>query len=329
MPTLFVRLPNHLGDACMCLPALDLLARSGQALVVVGRPWAPALLEGYDWVVLSLRGGWRERVALLRAARRRHPGDRAILFTNSFSSALEYRLAGLRGSGYATDGRRWLLARALDVPAAWRRRQMHTVEYYLALARLASADIDGDRGAAKSATGQDAPQLALRLAPAARSRAQDLLLGAGVDGRYTVLCPGVVGVHHGRAKAWSEFPRLCSRLLEAGIRVVAVPGPGERATVEAAAPGATILPETDVGAFAALLAAAQLVVANDSGPSHVAAAVGAPLIAVFGVTDPVRTRPWSPRADLVGGASGWPDFESVWQRVCERLQLAAVPAALA
>jgi heptosyltransferase-2 len=154
-----------------------------------------------------------------------------------------------------------------------------------------------------------------------------LLAGEGIGGPYTVLCPGVVGVHHGRPKAWDGFPRLCRSLLAAGIRVVAVPGPGERATVEVALPGGRLLNETDVGTFAALLAGAQLVVANDSGPSHVAAAVGAPLVAVFGVTDPARTRPWTHDADLVGGPNGWPDFESVWQRVCERLQLGDAPPA--
>jgi heptosyltransferase-2 len=51
----------------------------------------------------------------------------------------------------------------------------------------------------------------------------------------------------------------------------------------------------------------------------VAAAVDAPLVSVFGVTDPTKTRPWGPRARLVGSAQGWPSYDAV---------VAAVDAAL-
>jgi heptosyltransferase-2 len=309
MPILFVRLPNHLGDACMCLPALDLLARRGHALVLVGKPWAAALFEAHGWPALAPRGSWIERIDALRVARVAQRAEQAVLFTNSIGSALELRLAGFACVGYATEARRWLLARAIEVPDAW-ARDMHTVEYYFELARR-FANVDEPVPA----------QLALRLAPAAQARARALLDAARIDGPYTMLCPAAVGLHRGRQKAWTGFPRLCSALCAHGVRVVACPGPGERAAVSAALPGATILPETDVATFAALLRGAQLVVANDSGPSHVAAAVGAPLVTIFGVTEPWRTRPWTPGADCMGDAGGWPDFEAVWQRVQARLGL--------
>ncbi|GAB4471206.1 MAG: glycosyltransferase family 9 protein [Burkholderiaceae bacterium] len=310
MPTLFVRLPNHLGDACMCLPALELLAQRGDALALVGKPWAAALLEAYGWPVFAPRGSWIERIGALRVARVAHGAEQALLFTNSIGSALEWRLAGFACAGYATEARRWLLARAIAVPEAW-ARDMHTVEYYFELARR-FADVDARLPA----------QLALRLTPAAQARARASLAAAGVDGPYTMLCPAAVGIHHGRPKAWTGFPRLCTELIAQGERVVACPGPGEREVVTAALPGATILPQTDVATFAALLSGAQLVVANDSGPSHVAAAVGAPLVTIFGVTDPARTRPWTPDAEWVGGPDGWPQFDAVWGRVAARLALA-------
>lgn len=315
MSTLFVRLPNHLGDACMCLPALELLARSGHALALVGKPWTAALFEAYGWPVLAPRGSWIERIDALRVARVAQRADRVVLFTNSIGSALEFRLAGLACAGYATEARRWLLARAIAVPAAW-TRDMHTVEYYFELARRFTG-----------AQAPVPPKIALKLTPAAEARARVLLAAAAVDGPYTMLCPGAVGLHYGRPKAWTGFPKLCTDLRAHGVRVVACPGPGERAVVTAALPGATILPQTDVATFAALLRGAQLVVANDSGPSHVAAAVGAPLVTIFGVTEPGRTRPWTPDADLVGGPHGWPEFDLVWERVQARLALAlGVPA---
>ena len=97
------------------------------------------------------------------------------------------------------------------------------------------------------------------------------------------------------------------------------PGPGESEAVRAAVPGATLLPETDVGTFAALLAGSRLVVANDSGSAHVAAAVDAPLVALFGVTDARRTGPWSARATCIGSEHGWPAFDEVAAAVRQRL----------
>jgi len=310
MPTLFVRLPNHLGDACLCLPALDLLARSGPALALVGMPWATALFEAYGWPVLAPRGSLIERIDALRVARVAQRADQALLFPNSIGSALEFRLAGLASAGYATEARGWLLARAIAVPEAW-TRDMHTVEYYFELARRFTG-IDA----------QVPPKPALKLTPEAEARARAMLVAEGVEDAYTMLCPAAVGLHRGRQKAWTGFPKLCTDLRARGLRVVACPGPGERAVVTAALPGATILPQTDVATFAAMLRSAQLVVANDSGPSHVAAAVGAPLVAIFGVTEPARTRPWTPDADLVGGSHGWPEFDTVWERVQARLGLA-------
>jgi heptosyltransferase-2 len=140
-----------------------------------------------------------------------------------------------------------------------------------------------------------------------------------VGSDYVVLCPVAVGLHRGRVKAWDGFGRLCDELRAQGRTVVACPGPGEQQAVAAALKDASILAPTDVGTFAALLAASRLVVANDSGPGHVAAAVGARLVSVFGVTEPTRTRPWGPRVTLVGSERGWPRYEEVAAAVASAL----------
>jgi heptosyltransferase-2 len=298
MPSLIVRLPNHLGDACMSLAALNLLADHGFELTLAARAWAEPLFSAYPWTVIALPLRRRERLQALRAWRIAHPGSRGILFTNSLSTALDFRLAGLPATGYAADGRRLLLSRAVARPRAG--SGVHMVEYYY---RLASQLVP-----------QAPPvpdELALRVTPKAMANARALLTAAGVDGSYVVLCPVAVGLHHGHVKAWSGFGRLCEVLIARGESVVVCPGPGERARVQQATPHATLLAEADVATFAALLAASRLVVANDSGPGHIAAAVGAPLISVFGVTDPSQTRPWGTRAALVGSAQGWPSDEDV------------------
>ncbi len=90
-----------------------------------------------------------------------------------------------------------------------------------------------------------------------------------------------------------------------------MPGPNETAAVRSALPEAILLPESNIATFAAILAGARLVVANDSGSGHLAAAVGARLISVFGVTEPEKTRPWSTRATLIGSGNGWPSYAEV------------------
>lgn len=300
MTPLIVRLPNHLGDACMAIAALDALAANGYALTLAGRPWIESLFEAYEWRKVVLRGERGDRVRALRAAAR---GGSGLLFTNSFSTALEFRLAGIRATGYARGGRSLLLAKAVKVDD-----NDHMVEYYH---RLASSLI---------ATPVEVPaRLELRVSDAARRRAQAALHVAGATSPYVVLCPVAVGLHRGKVKAWDGYTRLQAELLARGEVVVALPGPGETADVRRALPGATVLPESDVGTFAALLADARLVVANDSGPGHLAAAVGARLVSVFGVTEPEKTRPWGPRVRMAGSGAGWPRYEEV---------LAAVDAAL-
>jgi heptosyltransferase-2 len=298
---LIVRLPNHLGDACMALPALELLAGRGHALTLAGRPWAVDLFAAYPWPVLGLPKERRARLALLRA--RIRPAAAALLLTNSIGSALEFRVAGLRPAGYATELRRPLLSTAIAVPARWRqaRAPIHMVEYYYELA-----------GAFLGGTVPPPPaDLSLRVPPAAIERARAMLAQSGTAPGYVMLCPVAIGLHRGRVKAWSGFGALCTRLLAAGVQVVACPGPGEREAVHATVPGATVLPETDVAGFAALLQGSRLVVANDSGAAHLAAAAGAPLVTVFGVTDARRTGPWSSTAIRVGDMDRWPDVDEV------------------
>lgn len=279
----------------MALPALDLLAENGFALTLAGRAWAADLFAPYPWPVVPLRGSRIDRIRALRPMRR----TAGLLLTNSFSTALEFRLAGIPATGYARDGRAWLLQRAVALDP-----RDHMVEYYYRLATVLTG------------TASFAPiNLNLRISDGARQRVQRLLTMHAVGADYAVLCPVAVGTHRGNVKAWDGFTRLNNDLLANGTQVVAMPGPNESAAVQHLLPGSIVLPESDVATFAALLASAKVVVANDSGPGHLAAAAGARLISVFGVTEPEQTRPWSTAATLVGSSEGWPSYQEVRRAV--------------
>jgi heptosyltransferase-2 len=304
---LLVRLPNHLGDTLMTLPALDRLAAAGFALTLIGKGWARPLFGAYDWPVHTAPSRFGETIGQWRALCTQLDTNAALLFTNSIGTALGARLGGTAAVGFATEARGWLLGRAVPVPPRW-TGDMHTVEYYCAL-------VDAFLGTAP----RNVPPIALRLAPRAATAAHSLLAQAGVTAPYVVLCPGATGLHRGREKTWGEFARLTRWLLERRHQVVALPGPGERARFQSVLPGATILPEADVATFGAVLAASRLVIANDSGPGHLAAAVDARLVSLFGVTEPEKTRPWGNRVTVVGSDVAWPTFDEVCNAVAHAL----------
>lgn len=126
----------------------------------------------------------------------------------------------------------------------------------------------------------------------------------GIDrGRpFVLVSPGAAW----RSKRWApeRFGTLAQRLRAArGLRTAVLWGPGERALAErvaaASAGAAAPAPATSVADLVALARAAALVVAGDTGPLHVAAAVGAPVVGIYGPSDPRRNGPWSPRDVVV------------------------------
>jgi ADP-heptose:LPS heptosyltransferase len=136
---------------------------------------------------------------------------------------------------------------------------------------------------------------------------------------YILIAPTATGQHRGKVKIWPYFAELTRVLQQQGFNVVACPPQHERAQALEQAPTVTLLDPTDLGTFAALTQAAELVICNDSGVSHIAAAVGANQITLFGVTDPKHTGPWSDVALCLGRLGQWPDLEDVLQAVNSKL----------
>lgn len=297
--SLLVRLPNWVGDVCMALPALRELEARGLAPVLVGRGWAQDLLAGHPWPVTRWPASTGEAIRTLRASGVR----RGLLFTNSFGSAWSFRRAGVSAVGHRNEGRSLLLGRAIA-----REPGRHEVEVFWRLAGHAAARAGCD-GWPASPPGS----LGLRLAHAHRDTADAALAAAGLGGgaRYAVLAPLAAGTIDGASKSWDGFATLGDAFAAHGIATVCCPGPGEEAAAREALPRSAMLTGLALGAYAAVCAGACVTVANDSGPMHLAAAVDAPVVGVFGPSDPDRTHPWGAHARWAGGRGRWPDVKAV------------------
>lgn len=305
---LIVRLRNWVGDVVLGLPTLQRLHDAGHRLQLVGKPWAQDLLAGHGWPVEPLADGLRGRVEQLRRLRRQAWADdagfdhrvNAIAFPYSLSSALEMRLAGLRAIGHRHEGRGWLLHRAVP-----RDLHLHEMALYW---KLGSALL-----------GQDAPlpdRVRLASTVAHVQQAQRLRQSLGLRPGYLVICPFAGGTFEKADKSWPHFARFAAHALPPlGRDVLICPGPGaEEQLAERDFAGCHIARRVGLGAYAALLRDAALVVANDTGPGHVAAAVGAPLLSVLGPTDPARWAAVGPTAHVIRQDGAWPSIELVLAR---------------
>ncbi|MFH1022320.1 MAG: lipopolysaccharide heptosyltransferase II [Planctomycetota bacterium] len=282
LSSIVIRLPNWIGDAVMAQPAIAALReRLPRArITLLGRPWAGDLYADTNLADNFLPAGGR----LGGTTRlRREKFDAGFLLPNSFSSALSVALAGVpRRIGYATDGRGWLLTH--PIPGGRER-----IPEILRLLRVAVGAFDG-----KIPGTPPAPRLVV--SPETREAARRLLGTSGGDPATTI---GLAPFSHASgAKRWplDRFRILGSRLASRpATRVVIVAGPAEKAPAAALAGaiGARVSPVADakLPALAGLLAELDVLVANDTGPMHLAAAVGTPVVAIFGPTDPVRTAP--------------------------------------
>ncbi len=314
---LVVRIRNWVGDVVLGLPALQLLQAQGYQLHIVARgKWAPALLSGYDWPVLVQPKGLREKVAQLRELRRHclalDPGfdrrENAFLLPVSFSSALEMRLAGLKAVGVAKEGRALMLARA----EPWAQTG-HELERYWDIARRF--------------VGQQVPppqNIGLQVSAAAGTPAAALLAAQGIGGRYVMVCPfagGRAATADKADKRWPGFEDFVRQGPERlGLPLVVCPGPGEHDMAHQLYPAAQLLPGSDLAVYAALLQRAALVVANDTGPGHMAAALGRPLISLMGPTEAARWAPWGPGVKVLQKPNR--DGHTDWPTADEALRLA-------
>ena len=293
---LFIK-PSSLGDIVHAMPAFSALRRtypSAQITWLVKRQWSNlvARVEGIDRVlpVGSGLGGWLAEVPALRAQR----FDVAVDLQGLFRSAAMGWLSGAReriGFANAREGSPWFYTRAVPVPTT----ELHAVDRYLLVAQTMGAKA-GER-----------VEFKFRIPQSDREEVDRLLTQAGVTPGMNWLAVNVSA--RWPTKRWpvASFAATADRIQEEGLgRVVFVGGPDDRADVAAVkasmkTPAIDMAGATTVGLLPALLARAALFLTNDSGPMHIAAAVGTPVVALFGPTSAVRTGPYGPGHRVLAG----------------------------
>jgi len=295
---LAVRLPNWIGDCVMALPAIRALRERGLRLGCFGRPWAVELLAGEGLPVAVLPAGDRGLHARRLAGSRARAG---LLCTHSLSTAVAMKRAGIPAIGFDRDGRGPLLRHRVAWP-----RGVHEARRYWLLAEAARRWV----AATTPRLGERPPGCALRPPPGAEAgRAAWRAAGLGPDG--IAVCPLATGTVARRSKHWPHFDELVAALVAAGRPLAVVAPPGQRAALQERFEGVPVLGDLDLAGFIGLLAAAGTVVSNDSGPMHLAAAVGTRVVVPFGVTSPRRTGAWSPELVAVTAERGWPGVAAV------------------
>ncbi len=279
-----VFVPNWVGDAVMFTPTLRAIRRrfADAHISLLGRPAPAATLTPNPWTdeIIIADGVFGPIRAL-----RRERFDLAVLGPNSFRSALVACLGGAkRRVGYDRDSRGWLLTDRLPPPrdAGGGFAVVPALDYYLALAEHLGCDT-GDK------------QMELAVAEDDVALAIALLIEDDTDETKPIVLLNP-GASYGSAKIYpaERFAAVADGLIEShGAQIVINAGPNEKpiaAAVEDAMKHSPPLNlgrvENSLGLLKAIVSISDLMITNDTGPRHFAAAFGVPVVTIFGPTDP-------------------------------------------
>jgi heptosyltransferase-2 len=294
-------LPNWVGDVVMATPAVRAVheAHPGADLVAVCKPYVADVLAGAPWlrdvVLCDKRGPKPQRTLGVARALRENPPDAAILFSNSFRTALIARLGRCeRVVGFARYGRSLLLSDRLHYAKDARGRFLPTpvINDYNRLALAVGARDPGHR-------------MELFTTPADEAAADAVWDRFDLKRfpRVVVLNPGAA---FGAAKHWptahfAHLARLITTRLGCGVLVLC--GPAERdlarqVAAESGTPHAFSLADNplSLGLTKAVVKRSSLLVTTDSGPRHFAAAFDRPVVTLFGPTHIEWTETYYPKA---------------------------------
>ncbi len=276
-----IRIPNWLGDALMATPVYYNLSQM-EKIYLFGPPQIVDLFKNFPntKIIYYRKEETKENLNVLKPLK----NEIGLLLPNSFSSAWLFFRARLKERwGYATDLRSFLLTRRVKPP----KNKLHQRDYYLNLLKVLELPCDFK-------------ELILPLDEEILKKAKMLL--KGVDEPFIVLAPGAA---YGPAKMWPKeyYRALAKDLTRLGYAIVIAGGVKEKEIGDFIKDNSpqiyNLCGKTDLLTVAGIFSLAKLVISNDSGLMHLAAALKIPQIAIFGSTDPEATGPLNPNAIIL------------------------------
>ena len=297
MPRILIVAPNWIGDALLAQPLLARLheRRPGAVIDALAPEWTAPVLRRMPEIAevidtsfrhgeVALGGRWR-----LGGALRERRYDEAIVLPNTFKSALVPWFAGIpRRTGFLGELRYGLLNVVHKLDAT---RLPLMAERYAQLAEEPGTPPE-----------RPLPGARLRVDPANLAAALGRL-GLARAKPVAAFCPGA---EYGPSKRWParHFAALTGKLAAKGYAVWLFGSEKDKAVGEevvrlSAGAAINLCGRTDLAGAIDLLSIAEIVVSNDSGLMHVAAAVGRPLVALYGSSSPEHTPPLSRIARVV------------------------------
>lgn len=316
MTRILVKMPNWVGDCVMATPAIGLLRAALPDITIdlLCRPTVAGIVQDNPHIATVHVAHDKEMPQAIRAQIKAMDYDAVALMTNSLGSAwLAFRLGIPRRIGFNREGRGILLTHKLNYkPLEWTsptprplsRRSIkgepipglprHMVEYYL---EIASATI----GAIAAEQTKNLPpadfRLNLPLNPNAERKIAGMLRDAGIMGKTLIgINPGAA---HGPAKRWppARLGHLVDGLQRPDWEFVSTAGPGESQLNDEVQKSTAVSihrlgENTTLRELPALISRLAVLITNDSGAMHIAAARQVPTVPIFGPTDFASTCPW-------------------------------------
>jgi heptosyltransferase-2 len=305
---ILIRAVNWVGDAVISIPAMREVRRlfPKAHISLLASPWVSPIYSEAEFVDEILeydkRGIHRGVAGLARltAELRRRRFDMAILLQNAFEAAFIAFCARIPiRAGYARDGRRPLLTHACKIDPGV--RQTHQVYYYLGI-------LSGMGLLAPRLWEQNSPQMPISIGikRSDLDAAAALLRSNGIreDDIVVAINPGAF---YGEAKRWftDRYAAVADALADRyGARIVILGASSDletarRVAANMASRPAILAGQTTLGQLMGLIKGADLLITNDSGPMHLAAALDVPQLAIFGSTSEVATGPLNPNAAVI------------------------------
>lgn len=301
-----VRGTNWVGDAVMSVPALRELRRilPAASITLGTRGWAKGIFEDADFIddflIYDKKGSSLQNVLSQAKIWRERKFDLAVLFPNSFESALLAKFSGAKyGIGYKTEKRGFLLTNPLEIPV-W-KNERHEVFYYLNIAAELEKILYGETG-----VWEREADISLAVSEIRKIEARKILEenGADLSKKIVALCPGSTNSHakRWRAESYAALADLIKENLDAEIVLFGSPeelAVSNEVLEKSKSKPVLLTGKTDLAEAVAVLSVVDLLITNDTGPAHIAPALGTKTIVIFGPTKHETTRPFSDLAEII------------------------------